>query len=116
MTPASEWRAPRRRPLPPVFTMFWIPNCQVPRVLWHRLHDVVSSHGTLEGQLQLSLLTRGKSDGAWDPGKGKALWNRTCWDPHDPSPAGCFLCSSKRSAELMEELVESLSSRARVSN
>lgn len=38
------------------------------------------------------------------------------WCPVGPSPAVCFLCSSKRSAELMEELAESLSSRARVSN
>ena len=69
MTPASEWRAPCRSPLPPVFTVFWIPNCQVTRVLWHKLHDVVPSHGTPEGQLQLPLLTRSKGDGAWDPGE-----------------------------------------------
>lgn len=33
----------------------------------------------------------------------------------DPLPAACFLCSSNRSAELMEELADSLSRRALVS-
>lgn len=58
MTSASEWRAPRRSPPASCIHSVWIPNCQVTRVLWHKLHDVVSSHGTLEGQPQFSLLTQ----------------------------------------------------------
>lgn len=56
-----------------------------------------------------------------DPGKVKSPSQRkpthaslpAC--PFPTLPAVCFLCSSNRSAELMEELAESLSSRALVS-
>lgn len=95
-------------------------------MLWaplRKFHDVASPRVTPEEQPLPARLhgTQGSEDacsGILGQENPKETWCARAVDtavPASLSPAVCFLCSSNRSAELMEELADSRSSRALLS-
>lgn len=78
-----------------------------------QLHDLVPSH--VKRGLTASALADSEEARASDNREQSSPRKCTLLQTPPSSPSVCFLCSSNRSAELMEELPESLSSRARVS-